>query len=139
MFQISPDFFSRYFDPEGHGNSKAASTVLIRALLQNSTFRQMFLEKVALMINDVYTPEKINAMVDRLQGNISEEMKYNVDLWDGQNYSSWQDHCNNIRKYADNYQDYALKYVQAYFSLSDSEMNTLFGRTSKLEDATNGG
>ena len=74
-----------------------------------------------------------------LQGNISEEMKYNVDLWDGQNYSSWQDHCNNIRKYADNYQDYALKYVQAYFSLSDSEMNTLFGRTSKLEDATNGG
>ena len=133
------DFFSRYFDPEGHGNSKAASTVLIRALLQNSTFRQMFLEKVALMINDVYTPEKINAMVDRLQGNISEEMKYNVDLWDGQNYSSWQDHCNNIRKYADNYQDYALKYVQAYFSLSDSEMNTLFGRTSKLEDATNGG
>ena len=126
------DFFSRYFNPEGHGNSKGASTVLIRALLQNSTFRQMFLEKVALMINDVYTPEKINAMADRLQGNIAEEMKYDVDLWDGINYSTWQDHCKNIRTYADNYQNYALKYVKNYFSLSDSEMNTIFGKTSTL-------
>jgi hypothetical protein len=126
------DFFSRYFDPEGHGTGKAASTVLIRALLQNSTFRQMFLEKVALMINDVFTPEKINAMVERLQSNIMEEMKYDVDLWDGINYSTWQQHCDHIRKYADNYQDYALKYVQNYFSLSDSEMNTIFGRKTSL-------
>lgn len=128
------DFFSRYFHPDGHGASKATSTVLIRALLANSTFRQTFLEKVALMINDVYTPEKINAMVDRLQGNIAEEMKYDVDLWDGINYSSWQQHCDNIRTYANNYQNYALKYVQNYFSLSDSEMNTLFGRTTTLTE-----
>ncbi len=128
------DFFSRYFDPEGHGNAKAASTVLIRALLENSTFQQMFLEKVALMINDVYTPEKINAMVDRLQGNIMEEMKYDVDLWDGINYSSWQQHCDHIRAYADHYQEYALKHVQNYFSLSDSEMNNIFGRKTSLTD-----
>jgi hypothetical protein len=133
------DFFSRYFDPAGHGQSKATSTVLIRALLANATFRQIFLEKVALMINDVFTPEKINAMVDRLQGNISEEMKYDVDLWNDITYSSWQQHCDNIRAYADNYQNYALKYVQNYFSLSDAEMNSIFGRTSTLEDTANGG
>lgn len=128
------DFFSRYFNPEGHGNSKGASTVLIRALLENATFKQMFLEKVALMINDVYTPEKINAMVDRLQGNIMEEMKYDVDLWDDFSFSSWQQHCDHIRAYADNYQDYALKYVQAYFSLSDAEMVNIFGRTTTLTE-----
>jgi hypothetical protein len=128
------DFFSRYFDPEGHGQGKAASTVLIRALLENSTFRQMFLEKVALMINDVYTPEKVNAMVDRLQGNIMEEMKYDVDLWDDITYSTWQQHCDNIRAYANNYQEYTLKYVQNYFSLSDSEMNNIFGRKTSLTD-----
>ena len=115
-----------------NGMDLGASTVLIRALLQNNTFRQMFLEKVALMINDVYTPEKINAMVDRLQGNIAEEMKYDVDLWDGINYSSWQQHCDNIRAYANNYQQYCLKYVQAYFSLSDDDMNRIFGRKSSL-------
>ena len=133
------DFFSRYFDPEGHGSGKAASTVLIRALLGNSSFRQMFLEKVAIMLNDIYTPEKINAMVDRLEGNIAEEMKYDVDIWNDLNYTSWQQHCDHIRDYADHYQDYALKYVQNYFSLSDSEMNTIFGRTTTLEDTANGG
>jgi hypothetical protein len=66
-------------------------------------------------------------------------MKFDVDLWNDQNYSSWQQHCDNIRAYADHYQEYALKYVQNYFSLSDSEMNTIFGRTSTLEDTANGG
>ena len=133
------DFFSRYFDPEGHGSSKATSTVLIRALLANSDFKQMFLQKVAIMMNDIYSPEKINAMVDRLQNNIASEMKYDVDLWDDITYSSWEQHCDNIRAYANNYQNYALKYVQNYFSLSDSDMMSIFGKTTTLEDTTNGG
>ncbi len=133
------DFFSRYFHPDGHGASKATSTVLIRALLANSDFKQMFLQKVAIMMNDIYSPEKINAMVDRLQSNIAPEMKYDVDLWESINYSSWEQHCDNIRAYADNYQNYALKYVQNYFSLSDSEMMSIFGKTTTLEDTTNGG
>jgi hypothetical protein len=29
--------------------------------------------------------------------------------------------------------------VQNYFSLSDSEMNSIFGRKTTLEDTTNGG
>ena len=133
------DFFSRYFNAEGHGAGKATSTVLIRALLANSTFKQMFLQKVAIMMNDIYSPEKINAMVDRLQNNIAPEMKYDVDLWNDINYSSWEQHCDNIRAYANNYQNYALKYVQNYFSLSDSDMMSIFGKTTTLEDTTNGG
>ncbi len=132
------DFYSRYFDPEGHGSGKAASTVLIRALLENAGFRQMFLEKAAIMLNEVYTPEKINAMVDRLQGNIMEEMKFDVDLWNNMNYTYWQKHCDNIRGYADHYQEYNLKYVQNYFNLSDSEMIGIFGRTTTLKDTGDG-
>ncbi|MCE5190098.1 MAG: lamin tail domain-containing protein [Eubacteriales bacterium] len=133
------DFFSRYFNPEGHGSSKATSTVLIRALLGNASFRQMFLEKVAIMLNEVYTPEKINAMVDRLQSNIDAEMKYDVDLWNNITYDFWKQHCDNIRGYAEHYQEYALKYVQNYFSLSDSEMTSIFGRVTTLEDTASNG
>ena len=49
-------------------------------------------------------------------------------------YDTWQQHCDHIRNYANHYQDYALKYVQNYFSLSDSEMNTIFGRTSSIQE-----
>lgn len=128
------DFFSRYFHPEGHGSGKNTSTKLSRALLQNSTFRALFLEKVAIMLNEVYTPEKIIARVDECQSTIMEEMEYDVQLWQGISYQSWQQHCDNIRDYARNYQEYCLKYVQAYFSLSNNEMMSLFGRTSSLGD-----
>ena len=47
---------------------------------------------------------------------------------------SGRQHCDNIRAYADHYQEYALKYVQNYFSLSDSEMNSIFGRTTTLTE-----
>lgn len=127
------DFISRYLHPEGHGTGKAASTVLQRALMANASFRQMFLEKMALMLNEIYTPEKINAMVDRLQNNIDAEMKYDVDLWNDLTYSSWGQHCDHIRAYANHYQDYCLKYLQNYFSLSDADMTNLFGRVSSLE------
>ena len=127
------DFFTRYFDPDGHGSGKSTSTVLSRALLQNASFRALFLEKVALMLNEVYTPEKINARVDELENNIMDEMKYDVDIWDNITYTFWQQHCDNIRAYANNYQDYCLKYVQAYFDLSDSDMISIFGRVSSLE------
>lgn len=127
------DFFSKYFHETGHGAGKSTSTVLVRALLQNASFRALFLEKVALMLNEVFTPEKINARVDELQAAIFDEMQYDVDIWDDITYTSWQQHCDNIRAYANNYQDYCLKYVQDYFSLSDSEMMSIFGRVTSLE------
>ena len=132
------DFFTRYFYEGGHGaggaQNKGTSTRLVRALLKNASFRQLFLSKVALLLNDVYTPEKIIARVDECQAAITHEMKYDVDLWDNINYDSWQNHCDNIRAYAKNYQDYCLKYVQAYFSLSDADMTTIFGRTTALQE-----
>jgi hypothetical protein len=127
------DFFTG-IRPGGHGSGKATSTELSRALLKNSSFRALFLEKVALMLNEVYTPEKINARVDELQNNIYDEMAYDVDIWNNMSYTSWKQHCDNIRAYANNYQDYCLKYVQSYFSLSDSEMTSIFGRVSALKD-----
>ncbi len=126
------DFFARYFHPEGHGSGKNTSTKLSRALLKNASFRALFLQKLAIMLNEVYTPEKIVARVDLCQSYIAEEMVYDVDLWNSIGYTSWQQHCDNIRAYANNYQNYCLKYVQAYFSLSDSDMNAIFGRKSSL-------
>ena len=127
------DFFSRYFYEGGHGaggaQNKGTSTKLIRALLKNSEFRSLFLSKVAIMVNEVYTPEKIVARVDECQQRISDEMVFDVDLWDNITYDSWKNHCDNIREYARNYQDYCLKYCKAYFSLSDDDMTRIFGRT----------
>ena len=128
------DFFSKYFHVEGHGASRSTSTKLSRALLENASFRALFLQKLAILLNEIYTPEKIIARVDECQSRIADEMVFDVDLWDDINYNSWQAHCDNIRTYANNYQDYCLKYVQSYFSLSDNEMMSIFGRKTSLTE-----
>ena len=51
------DFFTKYFHPEGHGAGKGFSTTLSRALLQNSNFRALFLEKCALML-EIFAPRQ---------------------------------------------------------------------------------
>ncbi len=136
------DFFTKYFNPAGHGAGASFDTTLARSLLSNNDFVEIFLYYCADFFNNVYTPEKINAKVDELQSNIRFEMEtYDLKRWEPYNHLSvkgWNSHVNNIRNYANNYQDYFLKYCQNYinskthYKLTDAKMIELFGRTSKL-------
>ncbi len=128
------DFFSKYFHVDGHGASRATSTKLSRALLKNASFRELFLQKCAILVNEVYTEEKIIARVDACQSKIAAEMVYDVDLWNDITLDSWQRHCDNIRAYAKNYRQYFLKYAQSYFSLSDADMMRIFGAVTTLTE-----
>ncbi|MBR0081981.1 MAG: lamin tail domain-containing protein [Clostridia bacterium] len=136
------DFFSKYFNPAGHGAGNGFDTTLGRSLLSNNQFVEIFLYYCADFFNNVYSPEKINAKVTELQENIRYEME-NYDLTRWQPYihlsvKGWNSHVNNIRNYANNYQDYFLKYCQnfinnnTHYKLTDEKMIQLFGRVSNL-------
>jgi len=81
--------------------------------------------------------------VDELQENIRAEMEgYDLERWfpyNGVSTKGWNSHCNNIRNYGKNYQDYFLLYCQNYinrntnYKLTDEKMVQLFGRVSKLK------
>ena len=128
------DFFSKYFNPQGHGAGKGFSTVLARSLLKNNEFVEIFLKACATMVNDVYSPEKINAKVDELSGNIASEIEWDFPRWN-LTVKNWKAHINNIRGYANNYQKYYFKYLKAYiknntnYKLTDTKMMEIFGRT----------
>ena len=128
------DFFSKYFHPEGHGAGKGFSTVLARSLLKNNDFVEIFLKYCALMVNDVYSPEKINAKVDTLSGNIASEIEWDFPRW-SLSVKNWKAHINNVRGYANHYQEYYFKYLKAYikkntnYKLTDQKMMEIFGRT----------
>lgn len=137
------DFFKKYFNPEGHGSGNNFDTTLARSLLSNNKFVELFLKHCAYFFHNVYTPEKISAKVDELQENIRYEMEhYDLERWQPYNNVSvkgWNSHCQNIRNYGNNYQDYFLKYCQNYinkntnYKLTDEKMIQLFGRVSKLK------
>ena len=136
------DYFWRYFDPAGHGSGQGFSTVLGRSMLSNNEFVKIFLKYCAYFYNEVYTPEKILAKTDQLQENIRHEMEtYDLQRWLPYNKLStkgWNTHCNKIREYAKNYQDWYLYYCQHFinehtnYHLSDEEMIQLFGKVGKI-------
>lgn len=128
------DFFSKYFNPEGHGAGKGFSTVLARSLLKNNDFVEIFLKYCAKMVNEVYSPEKINAKVDVLSGNIASEIEWDFPRWN-LTVKNWKAHINNVRGYANHYQEYYFKYLKNYinkntnYKLTDQKMMEIFGRT----------
>ena len=128
------DFFTKYFHPDGHGAGKGFSTVLARSLLKNNDFVEIFLKYCAMMVNDVYSPEKINAKVDVLAGNIASEIEWDFPRWE-LTVKNWKAHINNVRGYANHYQEYYFKYLKAYikkntnYKLTDAKMMEIFGRT----------
>jgi len=136
------DFFWRYFDPAGHGANHGFSTVLGRSMLSNNEFVKIFLKYCAYFYNEVYTPEKILAKCDELQNNIRTEMEtYDLVRWRPYHDLStkgWNSHCDKIRQYARNYQDWYLYYCQHFinehtnYRLSDDEMIQLFGKVGKI-------
>ena len=137
------DFFWRYFDPVGHGANRAFSTVLGRSMLSNNEFVKIFLKYCAYFYNEVFTPDKILAKTDQLQENIRREMEtFDLVRWRPYHDLStkgWNSHCDKIRQYARNYQDWYLYYCQHFinehtnYHLSDDEMIQLFGKVGKIK------
>ncbi len=128
------DFFTKYFHPDGHGAGKGFSTVLARSLLKNNDFVEIFLKYCAKMVNEVYSPEKINAKVDVLSSNIASEIEWDFPRWN-LTVKNWKAHINNVRGYANHYQEYYFKYLKNYinkntnYKLTDQKMMEIFGRT----------
>ena len=128
------DFFSKYFNPEGHGAGKGFSTVLARSLLKNNDFVEIFLKYCAKMVNEVYSPEKIVAKVDALSSNIASEIEWDFPRW-SLTVKNWKAHLNNVKGYANHYQEYYFKYLKNYikkntnYNLTDQKMMEIFGRT----------
>ena len=127
------DFFYRYFKEKGHGANAGFSTVLSRSLLQNNEFVEIFLKYCAIMFNDVYSTEKLNAKIDELPDNIDADMQWDFPRWK-QTLKNWRTHINNLKSYAKNYPQYFLKYCKEYinkytnYRLTDEKMIELFGR-----------
>lgn len=125
------NFFAKYFHETGHGANKGFSTVLSRALLKNSSFRAMFLQKCALMV-EAFDTDGMIARIDELAGNISAEMVFDCQRWKEIRYTTWETRIERLRESARQVPEYFLYYVKDYFSLSDSEMVEIFGRKSSL-------
>jgi len=124
---ISRNGLEQYTNAKGHGVGDMFSTVLIRSLLKNDEFEEIFLNACAKMVNEVFTPEKVRARVDECQAAIDEEMKRDTELWSEMSYEGWKRSVERIREFGDGRPETFIQQTKDYFHLSDAETEALFG------------
>lgn len=120
--------FAKYLSEKGHGVGSGFSNKLIKSLLKNSEFEEIFLQACAKMVNEVFTPEKVVARVDEIEALIDAEMVRDTELWDGMSYEGWKKSVNRLREFAQNRPSYFIRYAQEQFGLSNSKTTEVFGR-----------
>ncbi len=111
-----------HLNPAGTGSSDRFPTTLINALLKNDDFKEAFISELARQMNEVWTPDVVNAYIDIFDTAIGEEMKRDAQRWNHK-YSSYTSGLQELRDFISAREKSIYSQVKSYFGLSDNEMS----------------
>lgn len=118
------DYLSWMVSPSGLSNHGYNNTIL-RGLMNNKEFRQLFVERLSYNLNNVWSDENVMNRYKELKALIEPEMKRNQKRW-GNSMDTWNKECKYLETYIKKRRSYLLNSVQKYFGLSDKEMKEYF-------------
>lgn len=114
---------------------------LFNGLLKNKGFRDEFCRRFAQLLDEVYAPERVLALIDELYAAVEPEIereraKFNGETFMGKkqyaevlgSYNSFQKHIENTRAYAKERPKGILANLKSELGLSDSYMQEVFGK-----------
>ncbi|MBE6579920.1 MAG: hypothetical protein E7651_08995 [Ruminococcaceae bacterium] len=110
-----------HLDPDGTGTNNYFSTDLINGLLENDGFRDKFLSRFAWQIENVWSYQRVNPVIDKYYNAILPEMERDCERWE-LSYSAWEKSVNRIRTFFENREGYVVEDLQDWFKLSDAQM-----------------
>lgn len=110
-----------HLNPEGTGHANGISNVLIRSLLKNDAYRDMFIRRMAWQFNNIWTEENVYAKVAEFETMIGKDMEKDCARWNLR-YSGWKDSVDGIRAFARRRRVNFPQYVQSQFELSTAQM-----------------
>ncbi len=114
-------------NPGGHGQGKVFDSSLQVKLMQNPAFRQEFIERYAWYLNNVFTTDRMLAILDDIIAQIESEMPRQIARWGGPpSLAYWQDHVSQLRRITTEKRQLAMNTLQSSFALSQTQMKELF-------------
>ena len=115
-FALAPDR-TRWPNP-------AWSTLLLRKLIANSTFRDQFINSFADQINTTFQKSSVDLLIDELAGNISDEMIHHSERWGG-SYQNWVNKINDLKYFSQHRQAIVQDHIVSRFGLGGTHNVTL--------------
>lgn len=94
------------------------STLILRKLLENQSYRNLFINRFADLLNSAFTYAQVNYLIDSLANVIRNDIGYETDKW-GSSPQSWeQDGVDGqLRDFAQNRPDIVRSHIQRQFNL----------------------
>ena len=125
FYNYSYNFFNFTTDPGGMTFNHWETTIL-RNLMKNAEFRQMFLERLSYNMKNTWKKDIVLQRLDDIYNEIKPEMKRDRARW-GHSYAYWEDAVSGLRNYIKKRDSYIKKHAKSYFGLSNAEYEKYFG------------
>ena len=120
--------FDNMLHPIGHGYRNGFCTLIARALMQNDTIRDRFIERYAELMETVLHPDRLIAIMDEYAALIAPEMPGQIERWDGPpSMAWWEASLASMRDIMLGRPAQIRRNLQETFNLSPARMQELFG------------
>lgn len=107
-------------DPDGEpGWNPPWSTLLLRSLIENDTFRRDFINRYADLLNTTFAADNVESLVDEMSGLIEAEMSRHMPRW-GFTVEAWRDELDVMRAFIRRRPDAEREHLQDTFGLSET-------------------
>jgi hypothetical protein len=94
------------------------STLHIRLLLQNPTFREKFIQTFTTALSTTFRPQRVVNVIDDFQKNIKDEMPFHLSRWN-LSASNWNNEVQRLKSFAQERNDYMKGHLRSFFGLTD--------------------
>ena len=102
---------------------------LMNKLIQNASFKKIFLARFYEVVNEVYVPSVMEAELDKILDEREGIFQLQVDRWskDGASWSSYRSGVSAIRNFLQKRNPYAISYLCSYFGISEAYLMSISG------------
>lgn len=111
---------------KGHGVSSMFSTELIRGLLKNAEFKQLFISRYSHHVKNTLNPDRLFAMLNLQADAIRAEIPRQHKRWGSPSASSWEHTIYRLKVIFIEKIDITKKQMKSVFKLSQAEVDELF-------------
>ncbi|MBN2508316.1 MAG: CotH kinase family protein [Verrucomicrobia bacterium] len=98
------------------------STLELRSLLDNPSFRNEFIHRFAVHIHTTFAPDRVNATLDRLKSAIDPEMPLQIARWPSRiaSLETWERNVEELRQFARDRPAHQLASLRRVFGLGQT-------------------
>jgi hypothetical protein len=100
------------------------STLLLRKLLSNTSFKNQFINRMADLMNTTFLPEEMNTKLDSVKALVEPEIETHFSKWGGDK-NTWDTRVENIRNFNIKRPGYVRNHFRNYFELPGASIVTL--------------